>query len=184
MYASAQAAAEKTPPDPNAHLVEDFHKIGITESHLHLWASRGPTGGAKEGPLLSHPAVIEAARARRGGGSGSGDGGATVTAVGETNRSVESSPFSRYPAFFFVSEHVESVVFKFRRCDVCSVWCIMAWCEALVCLDPEFWRRDFALKFAFRPKLRARMRLQEVVPHMTPVRLVVFATRVRFACIE
>ncbi|CAM9228744.1 unnamed protein product, partial [Hapterophycus canaliculatus] len=97
MYASAQAAAEKTPPDPNAHLVEDFHKIGITENHLHLWASRGPVGGAKEGPLLSHAAVLEAARARRGSGSRGGSGGATATAAGKNCRSVESSPLSSNP---------------------------------------------------------------------------------------
>lgn len=87
MYASAQAAAERTPPDPNAHLVEDFDKIGITENHLHLWASRGPIGGAKEGPLLSHAAVQEASRARRGGSSSSGGSGeAAATAVAVTCR--------------------------------------------------------------------------------------------------
>ncbi|CAM9666820.1 unnamed protein product [Scytosiphon promiscuus] len=93
MYASAQAAAEKTPPDPSAHLVHDFHKIGITENHLHLWASRGPIGGVKAGPLLPHAAVQEAARVRRGGGGNSGwGGGGTATAVGEKSSGEGEKP--------------------------------------------------------------------------------------------
>lgn len=87
MYANAQAAAAETPPGPNAHLVEDFRKIGITENHLHLWASRGPIGGAREAPLLSTAAVREAASARRGGGGGS----AATVATGEALRSVDST---------------------------------------------------------------------------------------------
>lgn len=86
MYASAQAAAAETPPGPNAHLVDDFHKIGITESQLHLWASRGPVGGAKEAPLLSAEAVKEAASARRGGTTAAA-AAATAATAGETLRS-------------------------------------------------------------------------------------------------
>lgn len=86
MYANAQAAAAETPPGPNAHLVDDFHKIGITENHLHLWASRGPIGGTREAPLLSAAAVREAAVARRGGDTG---GGAATAAAGATLRSVD-----------------------------------------------------------------------------------------------
>lgn len=90
MYANAQAAAAETPPDPNAHLVDDFHKAGITENHLHLWASRGPVGGAREAPLLSAAAVREAASARRGGDKG---GGAGAVAEGGTLRSVGVTVF-------------------------------------------------------------------------------------------
>ncbi|CAM9111170.1 unnamed protein product [Pylaiella littoralis] len=90
MYASAQAAAAETPAGANAHLVEDFRKVGITENHLHLWASRGPIGGAKETPLLSAAAVREAASARRGvggGGSGGGSGGSGGSGGGYTTKS-------------------------------------------------------------------------------------------------
>ena len=86
MYAKAQAAAAETPPGPNAHLVDDFHKIGITESQLHLWASRGPVGGAREAPLLSAAAVREAAIARRGGDGG---GGTAAAGAGGTLGSVD-----------------------------------------------------------------------------------------------
>lgn len=85
IYANAQAAAAKTPPGPNAHLVDDFHKIGITENHLHLWASRGPVGGAREAPLLSAAAVREAAIARR---DGDGGGCKAAAATAGTLRSV------------------------------------------------------------------------------------------------
>lgn len=90
MYANAQAAAAETPPGPNAHLVDDFHKIGITENLLHLWASRGPVGGTKEAPLLSAAAVREAAIARRGGDRG---GGEATAAAGGTLRSVGATAF-------------------------------------------------------------------------------------------
>lgn len=66
MHSKAKAAAEETPPGPSADLLEDFRKIGITESHLHHWASRGPSGGTRDEPLLSPAAVREAAMKRRG----------------------------------------------------------------------------------------------------------------------
>lgn len=65
MHSKARAAAEETPPGPGADLVEDFRKIGITENHLHLFASRGPSGGTKDEPLVSPAAVCEAALKRR-----------------------------------------------------------------------------------------------------------------------
>lgn len=86
MYGNAQAAAAETPPGPNAHFVDDFHKIGITENQLHLWASRGPVGGAREAPLLSAAAVREAGIARRGGDKG---GGAAAAVAGRTLRSID-----------------------------------------------------------------------------------------------
>ena len=68
MHSKARADAEETPPGPGADLVEDFRKIGITESHLHLWTSRGPSGATRDEPLLSPAAVREAALKRRGRG--------------------------------------------------------------------------------------------------------------------
>lgn len=70
MHSKAQAAAEETPPGPSADLVQDFRKIGITESHLHLWASRGASGSARDEPLLSPVVLREAALKRRGWGKG------------------------------------------------------------------------------------------------------------------
>ena len=96
MYAKAQAAATETPPGPTAYLVDDFHKIGITENQLHLWASRGPVGGVREAPLLSPAAVGGAAIARRGGG---GDV-AAAAAAGRPPRSVDFWRFAIQVRFF------------------------------------------------------------------------------------
>lgn len=71
MYSRAKnaAVAETLPPGGRSaalSLVDDFHKIGINEGHLHLWASRGPSGCTKQGPLLSPDYVKGVASARRG----------------------------------------------------------------------------------------------------------------------
>ena len=68
MHSKARAAAEEMPAGPGADLVEDFRKIGITENHLHLWASRGPSGKVKDEPLVSPAGVCEGALKRRGRG--------------------------------------------------------------------------------------------------------------------
>lgn len=71
MYSRAKNATvrETLPPGGRSaalSLVDDFHKIGINEGHLHLWASRGPSGCIKQGPLLSPDYVKGVASARSG----------------------------------------------------------------------------------------------------------------------
>lgn len=72
MYSKAAASVAATPPGTGGDLIEVFHRIGVTEGHLHAWASRGPRGcdGVRDVSLLSRDAVEKAAAARRGGGIG------------------------------------------------------------------------------------------------------------------
>lgn len=70
MYSKAAASAAATSPGAGGDLIEVFHRIGVTEGHLHAWASRGPRGrdGVRDVALLSRDAVEKAVAARRRGG--------------------------------------------------------------------------------------------------------------------